>query len=257
MVWLKEPETESGELGLKLAGGANQEKPPLFSEPQFPYRHSGGLSLGSHETWKHFWHWLWSSCGRNWPRWGRDGMPWSETKVRSWAVLQCGRWRPLIQGWDLFGGLSRMTRSRLLAQKKHQWSLEPHRAPLPLCWRKETRGQMRWPQSMCISLCQVLETLAELRWGPWWPADDIPYVIGWGWWYRYGLGDEHHHQYFSETPEKSEGEAGCGAIDRGARIWHQLEPRGGGGSGRMVDQVDMRVVLCHCRAKWQGAGGPS
>ena len=49
-MWLKEPETESGELGLKLAGGANQEKPPLFSEPQFPYRHSGGLSLGSHET---------------------------------------------------------------------------------------------------------------------------------------------------------------------------------------------------------------
>ena len=53
-MWLKEPETESetesGELGLKSAGGANQEKPPLFSEPQFPYRHSGALSLGSHET---------------------------------------------------------------------------------------------------------------------------------------------------------------------------------------------------------------
>jgi len=50
VVWLKEPETELGELGLKLAGGANQEKPPLFSEPQFSHMHSGGFSLGVHET---------------------------------------------------------------------------------------------------------------------------------------------------------------------------------------------------------------
>lgn len=70
---------------------------------------------------------------------------------------------------------------------------------------------------------------------------------------RCGLGDEHHHQYFSETSETSEGEAGCGAIDRGARIWHQPGPRGwedGGSGGHEGGLMSLQGQVTGCwRAK--------
>lgn len=52
--------------------------------------------------------------------WGGDSKPWSEAKGRSWAVLQCEWWGPLLQGCGLFAGLHRngVTRSRLMAQEK-------------------------------------------------------------------------------------------------------------------------------------------